>query len=44
VFLTCREEFVRRPKNTAREQQIGKLVLNAGDARGFVYCAVKFGT
>ena len=41
VFIKCKEEVVRRPKNTASEQQIGNLVLNVGEARDFVQYIVE---
>jgi len=31
-----RKKFVSRPKYTAREQQNGNLVVNGGEASGFV--------
>jgi len=39
-----RKKFIRREKNTSKEQQNGNLVVNAGEPRGFIHCVVKFGT
>jgi hypothetical protein len=46
--MKIRKEFVRKSledqSTQQRERQNGNLVVNAGEARGFVHCAVKFGT
>jgi len=38
------KNVVRRPKNTAKEANEWELLVNAGEAKGFVHSAVKFGT
>jgi hypothetical protein len=38
------KKIVRRPKDTANGVAECKLLVNAGEARGFVHSAVKFGT
>jgi hypothetical protein len=39
-----RKKVVRRAKNTAKGAKEWGLLVNAGEARGFVHSAVKFGT